>query len=124
MLSGFRAISCISLHVSNYRKVHRDNMSNVVVLMVESQKNTYTNAIWSKYLADSNELLRISDMENNPIHALFAGVTHLTLKGLDPKINPNKPSRISKDAMKALDKKVWAAAYNSELLGCQATTRR
>ena len=28
------------LHVSNYRKVHHDKMSNVVVLKVESQKNT------------------------------------------------------------------------------------
>ena len=51
-------------------------MSYVVVLNVERHKNTYTLAIWSKYLADSNELLRIRDKENNPIHAHFAGVTH------------------------------------------------
>ena len=64
------------LHVSNYRKVHHDKMSDVVVLKVESQKSTYTRAILSKFLADSNELLRIRDKENNPIHALFAGITH------------------------------------------------
>ncbi len=44
------------LHVSNYRKFNHDKMSNVVVLKVESQNNTYTLAIWSKYLADSNEM--------------------------------------------------------------------
>ena len=66
------------LHVSNYRKVHHDKMSDAVVLKVESQKNTYIRAIWSKFLADSNELLRIRDKENNPIHARFAGVTRRT----------------------------------------------
>ena len=74
-------------------------MSDVVVLIVESQKNTYTRAIWSKYLADSNELLRIRDKENNPIHAHFAGVTHRTLRGLDPRINPDKPPRNFRDAV-------------------------
>ena len=49
------------LHVSNYRKVHHDKMSDVIVLKVESQKNTFTRAILSKFLADSNELLRIRD---------------------------------------------------------------
>jgi hypothetical protein len=61
------------LHASNYRKVHNDKMSDVVVLKVESQKNTYTQAIKRKYLADSNELLRTWEKENNPIHAHFAG---------------------------------------------------
>ena len=65
-------------------------MSDVVVLKVESQKNTFTRAIWSKYRADSNELLRIWDKESNPIHAHFAGVKHLTLRGLIPSINPDK----------------------------------
>ena len=64
-------------------------MSYVLVLKVESQKKTYTRAIMSKFLADSNELLRISDKENNPIHAHFAGITHQTLRGLDPGINPD-----------------------------------
>ena len=92
------------LHVSNYRKVHYDQMSDVVVLKVESQKNTFTRAIWSKYLADSNELLRIWDKESNPIHAHFAGVTHQTLRGLDPRINPNKPPRNFRDAKRLTSK--------------------
>ena len=49
------------LHVRNYRKVHHDKMSYVVVLKVKSQKNTYTSAILSKFLAGSNELLRIRE---------------------------------------------------------------
>ena len=82
------------LHVSNYSKVHHDKMSDVVVLKVESQKNTYTSPTWilSKFLADSNELLRIRDKENNPIHAHFAGITHRTLRGLDSRINPDNES--------------------------------
>ena len=64
------------LHFSNYRKVHDDNRGDVVVLKVEIQKNTYTRAILSKFLADFNELLRIRDKVNNPIHAHFAGITH------------------------------------------------
>ncbi len=53
----------------------RDNpgeyKSDVVVLNVDSQKNTYTRAIWSKYLADSNELLRIRDKETTlSLHTL------------------------------------------------------
>jgi hypothetical protein len=49
--------------------------------------------------------------------ANFSGVNHRTLKGLDPRINPDKPPRNFTDAMKALDKHAWAKAYNSEYLG-------
>ena len=94
-------------------------MSDVVVLKVESQKNTYTSAILSKFLADSYELLKIRDKENNPIHAHFAGIPHRTLRGLDPRINPDKPPQNFRDAMKALDNQAWAAAYNSEYIGFQ-----
>ncbi len=97
-------------------------MNDVFVLKVENQKNTYTQAIWSKYLADSNELLRVRvlklrDKENNPIHARFAGDTHQTCRGLNLRINPGKPHRNFRDAMKALDKQALAAAYTSEFLG-------
>ena len=88
-------------------------MSDVVVLKMECQKNTYTRAILSKLLADTNELLRIRDKENIHIHAHFAGITHRTLRGLDPRINPDKPPRNFRDAMNALDNQAWAAAYNS-----------
>jgi hypothetical protein len=41
------------------------------------------------------------------------------LKGLDSRINLDKQPRNFRDAMKALDKQAWAAAYNSEYLGFQ-----
>ncbi len=72
----FQQVQYNKLHVSNYCEVHHDKISNVVVLKVESQKNAYTLAIWSKYLADSNELFNIWDKVNDPIHAHCAGVTH------------------------------------------------
>ncbi len=117
--SDVRWVPYNNLHVSNYCKVHHDKMSDVVILIVESQKNTYTRAIWSKYLPDSNELLRIRDKENNPIHAHFAVVKHRTLKVLDPRINQDKQPRNFRDAMKAFDKQAWAAAYNSEFVRFQ-----
>ena len=55
------------------------------------------------------------------MNAFNAGVMRRSLKGLDPRINPDKPprklGRNFGDAMKALDKVAWAAAYNSEYLG-------
>ena len=53
----------------------------------------------------------------NPMYAFNAGVKHCSLKGLDPRINPDKPPRNFGDAMKALDQQAWPAAYNSEYLG-------
>ncbi len=35
-------------------------------------------------------------------------------KAFDPRINPDKPPRNYKEAMKAIDSQAWAAAYNSE----------
>jgi hypothetical protein len=49
--------------------------------------------------------------------ANIAGVKHSTLKGLDPRINPDKPPRNFRDAIKALDKQDWAEDYNSEYMG-------
>ena len=76
-------------------------------------ENTNPRALLSKFLADSNYLLRFRDKENNRIHAHVAGITHQTLKGLDPRIKPRNFS----DAMKALNKQAWAATHNSEFLG-------
>jgi hypothetical protein len=41
------------------------------------------------------------------------------LRGLDPRIKPDRQPRNFRDAMKALDKQAWAAAYNSEFVGFQ-----
>jgi hypothetical protein len=42
---------------------------------------------------------------------VWSQVKHRTLKGLDPRINPDKPPRNFKAAMAALDNQAWAAAY-------------
>ncbi len=74
MLYGFRPISCMSVIIVKYIM---SKMSNVVVVKVESQKNTYTRAILKtqKYLADYYGLIRTRDKENNPILGHFAKVT-------------------------------------------------
>ena len=106
------------LQVGNYDKVHYDTMSDVVVLKVMSKENTYTRANQGKWYSDKLALNKVSDMEiKTPMYAFNAGVKHRSLKGLDPRINPDKPPRNFRDAMKALDKQAWAAAYNSEYLG-------
>ena len=51
------------------------------------------------------------------MYAFNTGVKHRSLKGLDPRINPDKPPRNFRFAMTALDNQAWAAAYNSEYLG-------
>ena len=106
------------MHVANYKRVHYDTKSDVVVLQVMSKENTFTRAIQGKWLSDQ---LVLNDMRNKelqtPMYAFNAGVKHRSLKGLDPRINPDKPPRNFGDAMKALDKQAWAAAYNSEYPG-------
>ena len=47
----------------------------------------------------------------------FAETAFQTPKGLDPRINRDKPPRNFKQAMAALDNQAWAAAYNSEYIG-------
>ena len=54
---------------------------------------------------------------NSEIQAHFAEVKHHTLKGLDPRINLDKPPRNFKAAMAAIDNQAWAAAYNLEYIG-------
>ena len=106
------------LHVANYQRVHYDTKCDVVVLKIMSKENTYTREIQGKWLSDNVTLNRVNDMETKTLmYALHAGITDRSLKGIDLKINPDKPPRNFRDAMKALDKQAWAAAYNSEYLG-------
>ena len=81
------------LHVGNYEKVHFDTKSDVVVLKVMSKENTYTRAIQGKWLSDKVALGKVHDKEiQTPMYAFNAGIAHRSLKGLDPKINPDKPA--------------------------------
>ena len=48
----------------NYEKVHYDTKSDLVVLKVGSQENTYTRAIQGKWLSDKVALGKVRDKEN------------------------------------------------------------
>jgi hypothetical protein len=77
------------LHADNYEKVHYDTMGDVVVLRVIS---TYTRAIQGKWLSDQIALSKVRDKEvQTPMYAFHAGIPHRLLKGLDPRINLDKP---------------------------------
>ena len=77
----------------------------MIVLTVGDKENTYTRAIHGKWLCDKVTLSEVCDKKNQtPMYAFNAGITHRSLKGLDPKTNPDKPPRNFRDAMKALDK--------------------
>ena len=82
------------VHVGNYYKFHYDTMSDVVVLKIGSKVNTlaYTRAIQGKWLSDKVALGEVRDKKTQtPLYAFNAGVTHQSLKGLDPRIDPDKP---------------------------------
>jgi hypothetical protein len=78
------------LHVGNYSKVHHDKVSDVIVLRVDSQENTFTLVLMHKWVLDKLELEQV---HNREIQAKFADIAHRTLEGLDPRINPDKLPR-------------------------------
>jgi hypothetical protein len=90
-------------HVGIYDKVHYDNISDVMALLVVSESNTYTSTSMSRWQHDQLSLQKYRHQEQ----ANFTRVKHRTLKGLDP----DKPPKNFRDAMKALGKQAWAEAY-------------
>ena len=79
------------MHVANYERVHYDTKSDVVVLKVMSKENTFTRAIQGKWLNDKYALGIVHDKEvKTPMYAFKVGVIHRSLKGLDPRISPDK----------------------------------
>ena len=81
-----------SLLVANYKMVHYDTKSDVVALKLMSKENTFTRAIQGKWLSDKVALGKVINMEvKTPMYAFNAGVMHRSIKGLDPRINPDKP---------------------------------
>ena len=98
-------------HVGDYEKAHYDKVSDVVVVKVNSKEDTYTCAIMYKWTMD---LLELENTRFGEMQAHFAEVKYRTLKGLDPRINPDMPPRNFKAAMAAFDSQAWAAAYNSD----------
>ena len=97
------------LHIANYTRVHYDSASDVMVMRVNTEANTYTQVTQRQWLMDKLDLEkeRIEEVE-----AHFAGVSHRTLKGLPPSIDPDRPPKNYKDAMSREDKQEWAEAYN------------
>ena len=61
---------------------HYDTKSDVLVLKIRSQENTFTRAIQGKWLSDQIALSEVRDQEIQiPMYAFNAGVMHFSLKG-------------------------------------------
>jgi hypothetical protein len=52
------------LHIGNYSKVHHDNVSDVIVLQINSQENTLTRVLMHKWVLDQLELEQVHNREN------------------------------------------------------------
>ena len=102
------------LHVSNYTGVHYDSTSDVMVMRVNTENNSYTRVTQKQWLMDKLDLTKAIFEEQQ---ANFAGVTHRTLKGLPPSINPDRPPKNYKDAMSREDRQEWGEAFTKEYRG-------
>ncbi len=59
-----------------------------------SKDNTYTSAIQGKWLSGKVALGKVHDKEvQTPIYTFHAGIQPLLLKGLDLRINQDKPAQ-------------------------------
>ena len=83
------------LHISNYKKVHYDVVSDVMVLQVNTRENTFVRVTQKQFNDDLLNLLTIAATEQR---AHLASAGHHTLKGLDPDIDPYSASKNFKDA--------------------------
>ena len=97
------------LHIANYTRVHYDSTSDVMVMRVNTEANTYTRVTQRQWLMDKLDLEKARVEE---IQAHFAGVSHRALKALPPSIDPDRPPKNYKDVMSREDKQEWAEAYN------------
>jgi hypothetical protein len=99
--------------MGSYSNVHHDKVSNVIVLRVNLQENTFTLVLMHKWVLYELEL-----DYNQEIQAIFSEIAHQPLKGFDPRINPwpDKQQRNYKEAIKPMDSQTWAAAYNLEYI--------
>ena len=102
------------LHVADYKRVHYDSTSDIMVMRVQSKDNTFTRVTQLKWCMDKLDLDKAQQEEHQ---ANFAGSTYRTLKGLPTSINPDRPPRNFKDAMSREDKQEWAEAFDKEYRG-------
>jgi hypothetical protein len=91
-----------SLPTSAYKKVHYDTVSDVLVLRLKGQANTFTKVTQMQYFQDI-------------LQTQTACVASLrVVKGLPDGIDPDRPIRPPKnykDAMSRPDREAWAASY-------------
>ena len=106
--SGSRTISCTSAIIPGFTTTQQ------VTSCVNTENNSYTRVTQSQWLMDKQDLTKAVFDEQQ---ANFAGVTHRTLKGLPPSIDPDRPPRNYKDAMSREDRQEWGEAFTKEYRG-------
>ena len=99
------------LHISNYKKVHYDAVSGVMVMQVNTCENAYVRVTQKQFNMDMLELLTIAAKDHQ---AHFASAGHRTLKVLDLDIDPDRAPKNFKDAMSRKDRQEWAEALNKK----------
>ena len=102
------------LHIGNYTRVHYDSTSDVMVMRINTEVNTYTRVTQIQWLQDT---LALSTTVLEEQQAYFAGIPHRTLKGLPTSIDPDQQPKNYKDAMSREDRQSWAEAYDKEYSG-------
>jgi hypothetical protein len=102
------------LHISNYKKVYYDVVSDVMVLQVNTRENTFVRVSQKQFNTNLLNLLTKAATEQRA-HLSSAG--HSTLKGLDPDIDPDRAPKNFKDAMSLKNRQEWAEALNKEYRG-------
>ena len=102
------------LHISNYTRVHFDPASDLMVMRVNTETNSFTRVTQLKWIQDKLALANTVIEEQT---AYFAGISHRTLKGLPKSVDPDRPPKNYKDAMSREDKQDWAEAYDKEYRG-------
>ena len=96
-----------SLPRGSYETAHYDQPSDILILRLTKEKDTYTKVTQLQYFKD---LLSVQ----------VAFVANLrTVHGLPDDIDPDRPPKNFKDAMSRPDSQEWAEAYQKEFQGCK-----
>ena len=103
------------LHISNYKKVHYNVVSNVMVLQVNTRENTFVRVTQKQFNTNLLDLLIIAATEQQ---AHLASAGHSTLKALDP----YHASKNFQDTMSRKNQQEWVEALNKEYKGYKDCT--
>ena len=79
--SQFKWTTYNKLHISNYKRVHYDPISDVMVLQVNTEERTFVRVTQKQFNLDMLDLLKAAAVQ---YQAHFAGIQHRSLQGLDP----------------------------------------